>query len=47
MSTPTEADVAARLDQLKHLRHAIAQAVVGQDEVVEQLLIGLLAGGHP
>ncbi|HQZ32761.1 MAG TPA: MoxR family ATPase [Arenimonas sp.] len=28
------------------MRTAIAQAIVGQDEVVEQLLIGLLAGGH-
>ena len=46
MNTPTEADVAARLDQLRHLREAIGQAVVGQNEVVEQLLIGLLAGGH-
>ena len=46
MNTPTEADVAARLDQLRHLREAIGQAVVGQAEVVEQLLIGLLAGGH-
>ncbi len=28
------------------LRAAIAQAIVGQETVVEQLLIGLLAGGH-
>ncbi|HEY5805199.1 MAG TPA: MoxR family ATPase [Lysobacter sp.] len=28
------------------MRTAIAQAIVGQDAVVEQLLIGLLAGGH-
>ncbi|MEG1456916.1 MAG: AAA family ATPase, partial [Comamonas sp.] len=28
------------------MRSALAQAVVGQHEVVEQLLIGLLAGGH-
>ncbi|MFU8820375.1 MAG: AAA family ATPase [Gammaproteobacteria bacterium] len=43
---PTEADVQARLLRLADLRQAIARAVVGQDEVVEQLLIGLLAGGH-
>lgn len=32
--------------RLGELRDALAQAVVGQREVVEQLLIGLLAGGH-
>lgn len=32
--------------RLGELREALAQAVVGQREVVEQLLIGLLAGGH-
>ena len=46
MTAPTEQDVAARMDQLGRLREAIGQAVVGQTEVVEQLLIGLLAGGH-
>jgi MoxR-like ATPase len=47
MSTPpTEADLQAELAQLTTLRAAIAQAVVGQDDVVEQLLIALLAGGH-
>ncbi|MBC7495777.1 MAG: MoxR family ATPase [Sphingomonadaceae bacterium] len=42
----TEADVAARLAPLADLRRAIARAIVGQHDVVEQLLIGLLAGGH-
>ena len=42
----TEADVQARLARLGELRRAIAQVIVGQDAVVEQLLIGLLAGGH-
>ena len=42
----SEADVEARLARLATLRSAIAQAIVGQQEVVEQLLIGLLAGGH-
>ena len=46
MTAPTEHDVAARMDQLARLREAIGQAVVGQSVVVEQLLIGLLAGGH-
>jgi MoxR-like ATPase len=44
--TATEADVHAQLAQLETLRGAIAQAIVGQETVVEQLLIGLLAGGH-
>ncbi|MFC4728033.1 AAA family ATPase [Coralloluteibacterium thermophilus] len=42
----TESAVQAQLARLGELRAAIARAVVGQDEVVEQLLIGLLAGGH-
>jgi MoxR-like ATPase len=46
MTTPTEADIRARLAQLSELKGAIGQAVVGQDAVVEQLLVGLLAGGH-
>lgn len=36
----------ALLPKLGQLRSALAQAIVGQAEVVEQLLIGLLAGGH-
>lgn len=44
--TLTEADVRDQLAQLGTLRSAIAQAIVGQEEVVEQLLIALLAGGH-
>lgn len=32
--------------KLGTLKRAIATAIVGQDDVVEQLLIGLLAGGH-
>ena len=39
-------DLDSLLPRLKELRSALAQAVVGQHEVVEQLLIGLLAGGH-
>ena len=44
--TLTEADIQDQLAQLGALRSAIAQAIVGQEEVVEQLLIALLAGGH-
>ena len=42
----TEADIQDRLAKLGDLRAAIGQAIVGQEEVVEQLLIGLFAGGH-
>ncbi len=42
----TEQDIQAKLAVLADLRAALAQAIVGQDAVVEQLLIGLLAGGH-
>ena len=42
----TEVDIQSRLSQLGELRAAIGQAIVGQEAVVEQLLIGLLAGGH-
>ena len=42
----TEVEIEAQLAPLGRLRAAIATAVVGQDEVVEQLLIALLAGGH-
>jgi len=42
----TEADVGRYLDKLARVRSEIARIIVGQDEAVEQLLIGLLAGGH-
>lgn len=44
--TITEHAIQHQLSRLAALRDAIAQVVVGQREVVEQLLIGLLAGGH-
>lgn len=43
---PTEAELQREVAALGQLREAIAQAVVGQADVVEQLLTGLLAGGH-
>ncbi|ADU12883.1 AAA family ATPase [Asticcacaulis excentricus] len=42
----SETEIRERLARLGQLRQAIAQAIVGQADVVEQLLIGLLAGGH-
>lgn len=42
----TESEIQQRLDKLAQVRSAVGQAIVGQRETVEQLLIGLLAGGH-
>ena len=42
----TETEIAAQLAKLGELRAAIGQAIVGQEAVVEQLLIALIAGGH-
>jgi len=44
--TVSEQGIQARVARLAALRESIAEAIVGQDVVVEQLLIGLLAGGH-
>jgi MoxR-like ATPase len=44
--TLTEADIQSHMHKLADLRAAIAHAVVGQHAVIEQLLVGLLAGGH-
>jgi len=45
-SAGTEAAVEAILGRLGALRAEIGKVIVGQDVVVEQLLVGLLAGGH-
>ena len=42
----TEAAITTQLAALAEVRKAIARVIVGQDAVVEQLLVGLLAGGH-
>ncbi|QNN46814.1 MoxR family ATPase [Thermomonas brevis] len=41
-----EATLQQQIYKLAQLRAAIGQAIVGQEAVVEQLLIGLLAAGH-
>ena len=46
MNALTESQIQSRLERLSDLRAAIATAIVGQHEVVEQLLTGLIAGGH-
>jgi MoxR-like ATPase len=45
-SSANERDVRDRLAKLTALKTQIARAIVGQTAVVEELLIGLLAGGH-
>jgi MoxR-like ATPase len=42
----TEAAVEQKLEKLAQVRAAVARVIVGQETVVEQLLICLLAGGH-
>lgn len=41
-----EAEIQQQLARLDDVRKGIARVIVGQDAVVEQLLVGLLAGGH-
>jgi MoxR-like ATPase len=41
-----EAEIERRLEALARVRAAIARTIVGQEPVVEQLLVCLLAGGH-
>ena len=45
-ATANAVQIEQRIAKLDDLRRAIATAIVGQSDVVEQLLIGLLAGGH-
>ena len=42
----TEAGVKRQLERLAQVRAAVARVIVGQEAIVEQLLICLLAGGH-
>ncbi|HVI26490.1 MAG TPA: MoxR family ATPase [Xanthomonadaceae bacterium] len=46
MTALTESGLQDQVGRLATLREAIAHAIVGQDAVVEQLLVALLAGGH-
>ncbi len=46
MDSPTEEQVHALLAKLPPLRQEIAKVIVGQQEVVEQLLTAFIAGGH-
>src|SRR5574341_152308 len=46
MTAVTENDLARLAARLTALRAEIGRVIVGQDEVVDELLIGFLAGGH-
>lgn len=46
MTELNETRIQEQLERLTLVRQTLARAVVGQAEVVEQLLIGLVAGGH-
>jgi MoxR-like ATPase len=46
IQTVCEEDIARHLEKLSRVRSEIGRVIVGQAGVVEQLLIGLLAGGH-
>ena len=39
-------DLEATAERLKKVRSAIGRVIFGQDEVIEQVLIAILAGGH-
>lgn len=42
----TEAELGSRLEQLVAVRKEIHKVIVGQEAVIEQMLIAFLAGGH-
>ena len=46
IQTVCEEEIARHLEKLSQVRGEIGRVIVGQAGVVEQLLIGLLAGGH-
>src|SRR5512147_3078524 len=46
MSTPLNEPVQAAAAWIKTLREEIARVIVGQEQLVDRLLVGLLANGH-
>src|SRR5678815_640700 len=42
----TERSVSELIDKLKDLKKEIGKVIVGQEEIIDQLLITFLAGGH-
>src|SRR5512137_1329597 len=46
MSTPLNEHVQAAAGWISRLRTEIARVIVGQEQLVDRLLVGLLANGH-
>ncbi len=46
LSGISEAELEGLLARLSELREEVRKVIIGQDETVDQLLVGLLAGGH-
>ena len=46
MNTPLNDQVQAASTWIKTLRSEIAKVIVGQDQLLDRLLVGLLANGH-
>src|SRR5579859_1303938 len=44
--TPGEADIASFIDVAERLERELRSIVIGQEQVIRQLLLALLAGGH-
>jgi MoxR-like ATPase len=44
--TYTQTDVQELQERLPHLRKALHQQIVGQNEVLDQIIVSLVAGGH-
>jgi MoxR-like ATPase len=42
----SEQDVLVLLDKLTQVEHEVAKVIVGQKDVIKQLLVSMLAGGH-
>src|SRR6266446_9336794 len=43
---PSEADIAVFMDIAQRLEHELCSIVLGQERVIRELLLALLAGGH-
>lgn len=39
-------DIASKVDSLHRVREAVGQRIFGHDDVIDQVLIGLMCGGH-
>jgi MoxR-like ATPase len=42
----SESNIKALIAKLPHLKEEIQKVIVGQDQVLEEMIIALMAGGH-